>query len=120
MPTENILELVWALFAIIIVLGLAYVFTKYVAGRFGGNTSHFRKGHITVLEQIVVGKDQKLMLVRVGESIYFLAMSQGSITCIKEISKEEMELWDKNMEMQTTPKITFQEALRKVIEQRKK
>ena len=47
--------LLWALFVTCLILALAYWFTRYVAGRMvtGGLV---RGKHITVLEQVAVGK----------------------------------------------------------------
>ena len=68
----EILSALWALFVIAAVLALAYAFTRYVAGRIPA----VRRGkHITILEQVSIGKDQKLLLVKLGKNIYLLGLS---------------------------------------------
>lgn len=77
-------EVLWTICAILGVLVLAYLFTRYVAGRGqGGGPSRLGKRMLTILDQVAVGKDQRLLLVRAGETYYFLGVTQGSITCLE-------------------------------------
>ena len=86
-------EVLWTICAILGVLVLAYLFTRYVAGRGqGGGPSRLGKRMLTILDQVAVGKDQRLLLVRAGETYYFLGAA---------------------------PKMGFQEALHSALEQRK-
>ena len=99
-------EVLWTICAILGVLVLAYLFTRYVAGRGqGGGPSRLGKRMLTILDQVAVGKDQRLLLVRAGETYYFLGVTQGSITCLEKLT--------------AAPKMGFQEALHSVLEQRK-
>ena len=100
-------EVLWTICAILGVLVLAYLFTRYVAGRGqGGGPSR-------------VGKDQRLLLVRAGETYYFLGVTQGSITCLEKLTAEEAEAWMGGADGAAAPKMGFQEALHSVLEQRK-
>ena len=58
---DEIVSLVWALAVICGVLALSYWFTRYVAGRASAGRPRGRQ--IQLLEEIPVGKDQKLLLV---------------------------------------------------------
>ncbi len=52
-------EVLWTICAILGVLVLAYLFTRYVAGRGqGGGPSRLGKRMLTILDQVAVGKDQ--------------------------------------------------------------
>ena len=116
---QDILGLVWALAAVVVVLVLAYWFTKYVAGRMllsGG----YRGRHITVLEQAVVGRDQKILLVKVGEEYYLLGASPNGITCLKEFTAEQAAQWGGPEEPPQQAGMSFRAALERVLEQRKK
>ena len=85
-------EVLWTICAILGVLVLAYLFTRYVAGRGqGGGPSRLGKRMLTILDQVAVGKDQRLLLVRAGETYYFLGVTQGSITCLEKLTAEEAE-----------------------------
>ena len=106
---DEILELVWALAAICAVLLLSYWFTRYVvAGR-------------AVLEEIQVGKDQKLLLVQAGEQICLLGAAPGGITCLRTLNREEMGQWEQEGAPEgACQRISFQEALKSVLQQRRK
>lgn len=113
-------EVLWTICAILGVLVLAYLFTRYVAGRGqGGGPSRLGKRMLTILDQVAVGKDQRLLLVRAGETYYFLGVTQGSITCLEKLTAEEAEAWMGGADGAAAPKMGFQEALHSVLEQRK-
>ena len=114
-------EVLWTICAILGVLVLAYLFTRYVAGRGqGGGPSRLGKRMLTILDQVAVGKDQRLLLVRAGETYYFLGVTQGSITCLEKLTAEEAEAWMGGADGAAAPKMGFQEALHSVLEQRRK
>ena len=108
---ETVLSLVGALAAICVVLALSYLFTRYVVGR-TGLPRGLRGRHITILEQVPVGREQKLLLVQVGERVYLLGTSQGSVTYLRTVPEDAAA--------HPAPELSFQEALRNVIRQRKR
>ncbi len=113
---DEVLSLIWALLMIVVVLALAYLFTRYVAGIATVKGFKPRGRKINILEQIAISKDQKLLLVKVGEKVYFLGSSQGSINQISEISKEELSLWEEEDEaFKTSENMSFKDALKKVM-----
>lgn len=114
-------ELLWSLLVVALILALAYLFTKYAAGRLGSGL-RLRRGKMAILEQIPVGRDQKLLLVRVGNEVHLLGVAQGGITLLERISPEELEQWKQEEAEQTeaSQKMSFQDALKKVLEQRKR
>ena len=117
---EEVIHLLWAILVVVAVLVLAYAFTRFVAGRAGGRF-HYRGRRITVLEQVPVGRDQKILLVKLGEGFYFLGSAQGTISCLTQVSPEEVERWrlEDEAQSQTAASLGFREALRKVMDQRK-
>ena len=119
MPLNAIGSLLWALLVTCVILALAYWFTKRVVGRtaLGGR---MRGRHLTVLEQITVGKDQKLLLVRMGERLYVLAATPGGVTTLQELSEEEAAPWLTQDPPNTGASDHFVQALRRVLEQRKR
>lgn len=121
MPKE-VLSLLWTLLVVVAVLALAYWFTRVVIGRSAGNGAiRFRGRRVTVLEQVAVGKDQKLLLVQVGEEIYFLGSTPGGISCLEQIPLEEAERWKQEDQAGQSAHqgLSFQEALKNVLERRK-
>ena len=121
MPGE-ILSLVGALVVIGAVLVLAYLFTRCVAGRLTPGAGRARGRHMCVLEQIPVGKDQKLIVARVGEDVYLLGATPGAITCLRRMSGEEAAAWSRPDSMETPGAgggMSFRAALERVIAQRR-
>ena len=115
---ETVLSLVGALAAICVVLALSYLFTRYVVGR-TGLPRGLRGRHITILEQVPVGRDQRVLLVQVGEQCYLLGAAQGGVAVLDKLSAEEAEaLRALSAPAGQGEKMGFQEALKKVLEQR--
>lgn len=121
---DEIISLLCVLLATCVILVLAYCFTRYVVGRMVPGGGSWRSGHITVLEQVAISRDQKLLLVRVGERIYFLGVTQGSITCLQVVPEEETAKWEEERQQSSSPIMptmsNFKEVYRKMMEQRKK
>lgn len=115
---ESIFPVLRALATVILILILAYVVTKYIAGHVPGGGSRFRKNQITVLDQVIIGKDQKLLLVRMKEQIYFLGVAQGSISCLEKLPAESFS--QEASEHEFPEKQSFSQALQQVIKQRRK
>lgn len=116
---EEILSLLWALFVTCLVLVLAYFFTKYLAGHMAASRP-LRGRRLAVLEQTPVGKDQKLLLVRLDDRLYFLAMTQGGTTILRELTEEESAAWQAQQTSEPVQPGSFAQALHRVLEQRKK
>ena len=116
---EEIVSLLWALFVTGLVLVLAYWFTRHVVGRMSGS-SMGRGRRISVVEQITIGKEQKLLLARMGERLYFLAVKPGGVTVLRELSEEEAVQWTAPESSVPPAGENFAQALRRVLEQRKK
>ena len=114
---KEILSLLWALAVTGIILAAAYWFTRNVVGRLAaGRAAQGRQ--IAVLEQVPVGKDQKLLLARMGGRLYFLAASPGGIQILRELSEEEAA---PRLEAPAPPAApdSFVQAMRRVLEQKK-
>ena len=118
---ETVLQVLWALLVIVAVLVLAYGCTRWMAGRAAGEGwSPASGGRITVLEKVPVGKDQKLLLVKLGEAYYFLGAASNGITCLGQVPAEEAQSWEaeRREKKAGTPAMGFEQALRKVLRQR--
>lgn len=113
---EELLTLLGTVFTILLVLALAYGCTRLMAGRLPGAITGSGQ-RIRVLEKVPIGKDSRLLLVKLGDTYQFLGVAQGSVTCLRQVPPEEAEGWDRTDE---SPRDTsFQTALRQVLEQRK-
>lgn len=120
---QEVLLLLKALLITVLVLVLAYWFTRHMAGRMAGRMaggSRVRGRCITVLEQVSVGKESKLLLARLGDRLYFLAMTPGGITILREVTEEEAASWTGPESSPAETPDSFAQAIRRVLEKRKK
>ena len=118
---EVLLSLLWLVVCCAVVLGLAYWFTKHVVGRgrlgslgIGGGTENLR-----VLDQLSLGKDQRLLVVCAGDRFLLLGVTASGISTLAELTPEEAEAWlarEKTQLEQSPP--SFTEALQKVLKQK--
>lgn len=113
------LSAIWVLVVTVLVLVLAYWATRFLAGRM--STGQLVRGRrIEVLEQIPVGKDQKLMLVRMGEKTCFLGVTPSGITILREATEEELSAWQTSEPQPEPLTSSFARALHQAMEQRTK
>ena len=118
---EEILSLLWALVVIAGVLALAWWFTRYVVGQRVRRQSAGR--NLKVLEDLPLSRDQRLLLVRLGEQILLLGVTQGGISRLGTLSPDEAVQPPEEPRTGTggaAAEMPFAEALRRVLQQRKK
>lgn len=119
---EAIGQVLWALLLTCGVLVLAYWSTRHVAGRMA-----LRRrvgGPMEVLDQMSLGRDQRLVLARVGQTVYLLGVTTGGISCLRVLTKEEAGDWlapgpEQSAGGSGGEGLRFREALRRVLEQRR-
>lgn len=116
---DVVTSLLWLIISIIMVIGLAYWFTKYVAGR--GLSGLGQKGAgMEVLTRLNLGRDQSLVLVRVGGRCFLLGITAGQITALAEYTEEEAALWLERPEVPDGQAPSFREALHTVLQQKRR
>ena len=115
----SLLSLVWLLVCVLAVVVLAYLFTKYIAGRglgpmgLSGGGEHFR-----VLERLPMGREQSVALVQAGERYFLLGVTASNVSLIAELTQEEARALRPPRPDQPAPP-SFGEALRTVLKQKK-
>ncbi len=118
---NELLSLLWVVVCVVLVIGLAYWFTKHVVGKGGlrGFSGGQKTGALQVLARTAVGKDQQLLLVRAGERYFLLGAASGGISLVAEFTEEEALKW-KNPPAQENggQPPSFTEALQTVIKQK--
>ena len=113
--------------AVVVILLLAWLFTRYLAGRTPGamRFSRNRDGRLQLLERMPLGREQYLAVVRAGETYLLLGVTGSQITLLRELSAEEASAWTEE-ETGVSPDggpgvpIPFRDALREVWKQKKK
>lgn len=118
MPGQ-ILSVLGMIFAIAAILGLAYWFTRYVAGRaFAPGAGAAQTSEFSVLAQLMLGKGQRLLVVRIGERCLLLGVCAESISLLAELTEEEAAAWLTGAQNHAQ-NIDFAAALRNIITQKK-
>jgi len=91
---RDILSLLGILLVIVLVLGGSYVFTRWAGRRLPGGVPAGAGGErLRLLDRIPVGRDQFLLVARVGRRIFVLGSSPGGLTLLAELSEEEGAQW---------------------------
>lgn len=94
---DNFWSLFGVLAAVLLILFLAYYVTKWLGthampggtGAFGaGGAGSFR-----LLAQLGVGRNERLVLVRLDERCYLLGVTEHQITLLRELDAEEAAKW---------------------------
>lgn len=113
------LSLLWVAVCVVVILVLAYWFTRYVAVRgFPGAQSFRESEQFKVLSRLALGREESLALVRAGERYFLLGITPTGISNLAEFSREEAEGWLNAQEAQPAPP-SFRDAVQQVLEQRK-
>lgn len=121
---EDILSIVSMLLTVIAVLLMAYFFTRYIAGRSpGGMRTQGGKKQLRVIEQVSLGREQRVAVVQVGERYFVLGITSSNVNKLAELTEEERTLWQ--MESSAgggmgSSNPNFRDSLLKVLEKKKK
>ena len=90
-------SLLGVLAVIILILYLAYFATRWVGTHsVQGGTGAFRtggNGELRLLAQLGVGRNERLVLVRLEKRCYLLGVTEHEITLLRELDDEESARW---------------------------
>lgn len=117
---DSLLSLMWMLLCVVVIIVLAYLFTKYVAGRrgFGGLGASGGTGRFKALARLPLGREQSAVLVQAGERYLLLGVAPSGVTMLAELTQEEAQALYAPPPDQPAPP-SFGEALRAVLKQKK-
>ncbi len=116
---DHILSLIWLLVCVLVIIALAYLFTRYVAGRGGLGGLGMASGgeRFKVLTRLSLGREQSLALVQAGERYLLLGVTPSGVSLVAELTQEEAQALYASSDQPAPP--SFGEALRTVLKQRK-
>lgn len=115
----EVLPLVGMLAVIVAILVLAYFFTRYVAGRGLGKFFPQGAGQLRLLDQLSLGKDQRLAVVQAGARHLLLGVTPSGVTLLAELTAEEAQLWRRETGGDVPKPPSFQEALLAQLKKKK-
>ena len=92
---SEVLSLLGALAAILLVLVGASVFTRWAAkgGLLHSLGSASGSGQLQVLDRVSLGKDQWMLVVRAGERYFLLGSAPTGLSVLCELTQEEGAVW---------------------------
>lgn len=117
------MPLVWMFVCVVLVIGLAYWFTKYVVGRgkLGGFIPAAQPDQIKILGRKALGRDQQLVLIQAGDKYLLLGVTGSAISRLAEFTPEEAAGWTGPVEQTAGEQApAFGEALKNAIQLRRK
>lgn len=97
--------------AVVGVLVLAYWCTTLLKKQWVRSS---KDGNMNLLEQIQVGQNQRILLIKVGEHNYLIGVSQAGIQLLAEV-KGEFQPKEPVFHTEAAPQIPFQEVLKKYM-----
>ena len=116
--SESLLSLLWMLLCVVAIAALAYVFTRYIAGRGGvGLKGMAGGGQMRVLSRLSVGREQSVVLVQAGEKYLLLGLAPSGVSVLERLTKEEAQRMCPNLDQ--PPPSGLKEAFSEVLRQRK-
>ena len=94
----NFWSLLGVLAAVVLILYLAYAATKWIgthslSGGVGSLLAPGTAERFRLLAQLGVGRNERLVLVRLDERCYLLGVTEHQITLLRELDGEEAERW---------------------------
>ena len=112
-------EILGLLVAVVLIMGLAYLFTRYVAGN---QNLVKRRGQnqkmLNIVEQTYVGRDRQVVLMQAGDRFFLLGNTPTQITTLAELSAEEVAAWREKERQTGEDGQTFTQTLQEIIKQR--
>lgn len=108
--TQSFLQLLNVLIIFVIVLGITYFVTRWIAGY---QKSQMLNKNMKVVETMRISNNKYIQIVSVGERYLVLAICKDTITLIAELEGDELvEGIDSDIKMPT--KESFEQILEKV------
>ncbi len=114
-------SLLGVLAVVVLILYLAYFVTRWI-GMHGvpGGAGAIRPdgaGRFRILGQLAVGRNERLVLVRLDERCYLLGVTEHQITLLRELDGEEAARWI--AEGAVAPPPGFMEVLGETLRRKK-
>jgi flagellar protein FliO/FliZ len=106
---SDTLTLLFSLLAVVFVLYLSYLFSKYMANKVN-NVS--KSSNIRVLERVALSPDKGLVIIQICEKYYLVGFASNTIEILKELDEAELNF------PKSALKESFLEALQSTLKSR--
>lgn len=118
--SQSLLSVLWMLLCVVVIILLAYFFTRYVFGRgvlhrgLPGGAKQFK-----VLARLSLGREQAAELIQAGERYFLIGVASSGVSLLAELSQEEAEAVYQSPPSDQPPPPSFRDSLRIVLQQKK-
>ncbi len=104
--------------SVLLITCLAYLFTRYVVGTKQGMLIGMqnKKENMQVIQQLYLGKGQRVVVVQAGKRYMVLGVTENNITMLTEMSEEEVLPW---LQEKAETKPEFKKSLIEVLKKEK-
>ncbi|MBE6033275.1 flagellar biosynthetic protein FliO [Aminipila sp.] len=110
---STIIPLLLALLAVVAVIYLSYIFSKYVAL---GASKMSGTRYMRVVDRMALGQDKMMIIVQIGDKYFLAGVTSQNVQILKELSGED--LIEMEEPIQPTPlqqAASFKSALQKYM-----
>ena len=117
MTWQEVFSLLGIILVLLLVLGGCYLFTRWASTGLVGGPGR-GSARMQVVERLPVGRDQVLLVVRVGARYLLLGSSSAGFSLLAELTGEEGAMWAPDVESTDKPGMDFRELVRKLREKK--
>ena len=117
MTLQELISLLGIILVLLLVLGGCYLVTRWAGVGLGGSLGR-GSARMQVVERLAVGRDQALLVVRIGERHLLLGSTANGFTMLAELTEEEGAMWAPETETTDKPGMDFRELVRKLREKK--
>ena len=82
---HDMISMVSGILVLVLILLLAYVSSRFL-GKSWNRAGH--GNYMQIIDQLVVGPDRQLLIVKIKDKAYLMSSSSAGIQCIKELDGE--------------------------------
>lgn len=87
---QGIVTAFGTLLVVIVILYLTYICTKYIGKTMGVKGMRGNSRYIKMLDQIVLGQESSIALIKISERVLLIGITSGQVTVLTEVEENEL------------------------------
>lgn len=114
---RDILPLVFTLFAVILILYLSYIVTKFIGKK---SIKYSGSGNMKIVDRLSITQDKSIVVLKAGKKFYLLSVSPSDIKLITEMEEFDESAVTAINDGSINCNIDFKSILNQIFPTRKK